>query len=130
MRVLTIHEISLIHDSVVTSTGGSLGLREPGLLAAISEKPFASFGGEDLYPTLFDKAAAIYEALCNYHVFVDGNKRTGITCLELFLELNGYQLNTTAKEKEVYTISLADSRPDLADVAYWIESHSKSNLGI
>jgi death on curing protein len=114
-----------IHDRLIEETGGSLGLREPGLLAAIVEKHHASFGGEDLYPTLADKSAAIFEALCNYHVFVDGNKRTAITCLEYFLFLSGQRLTASMAERERFTLQTASTHPDLGDVAKWIEQHSR-----
>jgi len=65
----------------------------------VTEKPRAGFGGVDLYPTLFDKAAAVFEALCNYHVFVDGNKRAAIAVLEYFLRQNGYSLLAGQKKK-------------------------------
>lgn len=118
-------EIVAIHDAIVEATGGSLGLREPGMLAAVAEKPMAGFGDHDLYPSLYDKAAALFEAICNYHVFVDGNKRTAIAVLEYFLNRNGYSLDATKDEKEKFTLSIATSNPDLADVAKWIEKHSK-----
>ncbi len=125
MSQLTSQDIIRIHDRVVELTGGSLGLREPGLLAAIVEKPNASFGGEDLYPALPDKAAALFEALCNYHVLVDGNKRTAITCLEYYLFLNTYQLTASQAEKEHFTLEVAGFHPDLADVAAWIHKNAK-----
>jgi len=125
MKLLTIQEIVTIHDSIIQETGGSLGVREPGLLAAISEKPRASFGGKDLYPTVFDKAAAIFEAICNYHVFIDGNKRTGIASLEYVLFKNGLKLSASAKEKENFTLHTATTNPDLGEVAAWIKRHAK-----
>lgn len=123
-RLLNASDILHIYDRVVEATGGSLGLREPGMLAAIADKPRASFGGENLYLELEDKAAAIFEALCNYHVFVDGNKRTAITCLEYFLHLNGRKLTANMAERERYTVKVATSRPDLASVAAWIKRHT------
>lgn len=125
MKFIDITEIVLIHDQIIEKIGGSSGLREPGLLAAISEKPHASFGGEDLYPSLFEKAAAIFEALCNYHVFVDGNKRTAITVLEYFLHINGYVLSVSNLAKEEFTLKVAMKKFDLAEVAKWIKEHSK-----
>lgn len=117
-------DILHIHDRLIEATGGSAGLREPGLLAAIADKPHAIFGGKDLYPEMYDKAAALFESLCNYHVFVDGNKRTAITSLEYYLYLNGQRLNRGSEERENFTIKVAASRPDLTEVANWIASHS------
>lgn len=125
MKFIEIDEIVFIHDRIIDEVGGSRGLREPGLLAAISEKPQASFGGKELYPSMFNKAAATFEALCNYHVFVDGNKRTAITVLEYFLHKNGYSLHASKADKEEFTLKTAAEKPDLADIAIWIKKHSR-----
>ncbi|MEX2014801.1 MAG: type II toxin-antitoxin system death-on-curing family toxin [Candidatus Saccharimonadales bacterium] len=125
MFYITPDEIVLIHDKIVEEIGGSLGVREPGLLEAIAAKPQASYGNAELYPTIYDKAAAIFEALCNYRVFVDGNKRTAIACLEYFLFKNGFVLKISSVKKEKFTLQTANSHPDLADVATWIETHIK-----
>lgn len=120
---ISTEDIVIMHDRIVTEIGGRLGIREPGLLTAIVEKPNASFGGADLYPSLFDKAAALFEAICNYHVFVDGNKRTAIATLEYFLHKQGLVLSANQREKEKFTLATASTNPDLADVAAWIEKH-------
>ena len=126
MKYLSVQEIVIIHDEIIAATGGSLGLREPNLLESASSKPQASFGGEDLYPDLFIKAAVLYESLCNYHVFIDGNKRTSAISMYRFLNLNGYDLTATNNELEHYTHSIAVNKPDIADIAIWINEHSKA----
>lgn len=126
MELLNTRDIVRIQDTIVQTTGGSLGLREPGLLEAIANKPHVGFGGQDLYPTLFDKAAAVFEALCNYHVFVDGNKRTAITCLEYILHLNNLRLTASADERERFVLQSATSRPEIAEVAAWIKANSRA----
>lgn len=118
-------DIAAIHDQIIEEIGGSPGLREPELLASIAAKPRAAFGGQDLYPTVFAKAAALYEALCNYHVFVDGNKRTAVIVLYRFLAINGYDLTAGNAELERYTLELATSLPDLAEVADWVKKHAR-----
>lgn len=124
MRYLEAIDITAMHDQIVAATGGSLGVREPELLESIAAKPHASFGGQDLYPTIFAKAAALYEALCNYHVYVDGNKRTSAIAMYRFLTINGYDLTATNGELEAFTLGMANSHPDLADVAKWIQDKS------
>ena len=124
MQYLEAAEIAAIHDQIVEATGGSLGIREPELLESIAAKPQAGFGGQELYPTLFAKAAALYEALCNYHVFIDGNKRTSAISMYRFLAINGNDLTATNEELEKFTLSMAKGHPDLADVAEWIQQHS------
>ncbi len=125
MKYVSVNDIVAIHDTIVNETGGSLGIREPGLLVSIAEKPKTSFSGQDLYPTIFTKTAALYEALCNYHVFIDGNKRTALIVMYRFLCVNGYDLTGTNKELEDYTVFVATTNPDIVDVAIWIKDHCK-----
>jgi death-on-curing protein len=125
MRFVSIGEIVAIHDRIISEIGGSPGIREPGLLAATAEKPQVSFGGDELYATIFDKAAALFEALVNYHVFVDGNKRTAIVTLEYFLYQNGLTLHADKMQKERFTLRTATDNPDLADIAAWIKRRTK-----
>jgi death-on-curing protein len=125
MRYLETTEINAIHDQIVEATGGSLGVREPGLLDSIAAKQMSSFGGHELYPGIFAKAAALYEALCNYHVFIAGNKRTSAIAMYRFLVLNGFKLTATIQELETYTFSIATTHPDLTDMTNWIKQHSQ-----
>ena len=127
MRYLEASEITAIHNQIVEATGGSLGVREAQLLESIAAKSQSTFAGQELYPTLFAKAAALYEALCNYHVYIDGNKRTSAIAMYRFLVINGYNLDVSNEDLENYTLSMATRHPDLADVATWIEQHSKKS---
>ena len=126
MRYLASKDILAIHEQIITELGGASGVRESELLASIAEKPQASFGGQDLYPDIYAKAASLYEALCNYHVFVDGNKRTAAMALYRFLFINDFDLTSTNNELERYTLALANGHPDLADVAAWIQTNSQT----
>ena len=125
MQYVTAENITTIHDRIIEATGGSFGIRENELLQSIILKPQAAFGGQDLYPSLYAKAAAVYEAHCDYRVFVGGNKCTAALTLYRFLNINDYDLTSTNKELEQYTLKVAMSQPDLADVAAWIKHHSK-----
>ena len=60
--------------------------------------PQASFGGEDLYPTIIDKAAALFHSLIFNHPFLDGNKRIGVLVMLTFLKMNNHPI--------LYTISI------------------------
>ena len=125
MNFLSSKEVIIIHDLAIKTFGGSTGIRESGLLDSIMAKPLASFDGRDLYEDLFAKIAAVYEALCKFHVFVDGNKRTAALVMYRMLAINGYDLSASNTELEMYTLKLAESRIDLSDVADWIRAHSK-----
>lgn len=75
MRYLSLQEVVSLHSLVIAQSGGSSGLRDRGALESAVAQPEASFGGEDLYPDLPSKAAALGHSLIQNHPFVDGNKR-------------------------------------------------------
>lgn len=123
MHYLSPAEISAINEEVTALTGGSSSVRETGLLESLSVKPQATFGGEDLYPDIFSKAAVLYEGIVNYHVFIDGNKRTGLAAMAAFLHANGYDLTAGNDELVEFTLRIATTNLDPADIALWIKSH-------
>ncbi len=125
MNYLSANEIAAINEVVIEQSGGSVGIREPGLLDSIAYKPSSGFGDHESYPGVFLKAAVLYEAIVNYHVFIDGNKRTGFATMARFLDMNGYKLDMTDLEIETYTVTIATTKMDLADIADWIKSHGK-----
>ena len=85
-------QILLIHDQLISETGGSSGLRDEGMLDSALNAPFQTFGGEDVYPSLQKKAARLCFGLVKNHPFVDGNKRIGAHAMLVFLALNGIEL--------------------------------------
>ena len=125
MLYISADDIVIIHDAIINEIGGSFGIREPGLLLSIAEKPKGNFSGQELYPDIFIKAAALYEGLCNYHVFIDGNKRTSAIAMYRFLYINGYELTATNKELVQYTLQITTTKPDIVDIAKWIKKHSR-----
>jgi death-on-curing protein len=124
MKYLTPEQVLFLHARLVDETGGSHGLRDLGLLEAATARPQATFGGKDLYPDLFSKAAALMESLIHNHPFVDGNKRTGIAAAALFLAQNGYRLTTSNAELEAFTRHVAQARPGVSEIADWLQVHS------
>lgn len=125
VQKIQVDEIILIHDRIIKATGGSLGLRESNLLVSVCNTPFGSFSGKELYPDIFLKAAVILNSLVNYHVFIDGNKRTGIAVMEYFMYKNCYTFTNSRLIKEEFVLHVATTNPDLADIASWIKKHSK-----
>jgi len=77
------------HELIITETGGLPGFREATLLHAAVARPFATFGGEELYPTDFEKAAALFHSLIKSHPFMDGTKRTAFATALFLLERLG-----------------------------------------
>ncbi len=125
MRYLSAAEILAIHDRVLEETRGSFGVRDENLLQSIAQRPKASFGGNEQFPTLFLKAAAYLESIATYHVFVDGNKRTAITVSSIFLALNGYSITLNIEETEEFILAVAQSNVKLDEIAAWLEKNSK-----
>ncbi len=82
-------------------------MRDRGALESALARPAATFGGEDLYPDIADKAAALIHSLALNHPFVDGNKRVAVAVAEVFLRANGLQLEATDDEIVELTLSVA-----------------------
>jgi len=78
-----------------------------------------TFGGEDLYPDIAAKVAALMHSLVMNHAFLDGNKRVGAHAAILFLELNGYDPNITPDELEIVTLSVARGDMDIEPLTIW-----------
>lgn len=125
IQYLSAETILVLHSEIIDATGGSHGVRDAGLLAAIVHKPKATFGGNDLYPNVFIKAAVYFESVVNYHVFVDGNKRTGITACARFLYQNGYNLAVANSEMEKFVLSVSAEKIEIPTIAAWLKSHTK-----
>lgn len=126
MRYLTSEQILFIHTRLIAETGGSHGLRDLAQLESAVARPQATFDGKELFPDLFLKAAALLNSLINHHPFVDGNKRTGITAVALFLRANGRQLTARTTELEEFTMQAATSHPDLPILADWLHRNSQT----
>jgi death on curing protein len=107
MRYLTIEEVLRLHDRVIERTGGSAGVRDRGALESAVAQPQMTFSGDDLYPTLPEKAATLCFSLAMNHPFVDGNKRTAHAAMEVFLILNGFEIRSSVDEQEAMMLSLA-----------------------
>lgn len=107
IRYLTKDEVVELHRRSLQQFGGRPGLRDDGLLDSAVAQPHAAFGGQELYPSLAQKAAAFGFSLINNHPFVDGNKRAGFAALAVFLELNGKQLVCSADEGEAVVLAVA-----------------------
>jgi death-on-curing protein len=125
VKYLLPEQVLFIHARLINETGGAHAVRDVGLLLAALARPQATFDGQDLYPDLFSKAAALLESLLQNHPFVDGNKRTGITSAAMFLRLNGCKLTVSnaALEKFVFVVVL--EHPPIPEIAKWFKSNSQ-----
>jgi len=125
MKYLTAEQVLFIHARLIAETGGEHGVLDLGLLQSAVARPQASFDGQDLYPGLFPKAAALLESLIGNHAFVDGNKRTAITTVGLFLQRNGCRLTVSNQELEDFTLQCAQHLVSLDQMILWFESQSE-----
>ena len=120
MRYLTLGEVLALHQRLLDQAGGGQGLRDLGALESAVAQPRMTFGGEDLYPDLASKAAALGFALIQNHPFVDGNKRVGHAALETFLLLNGQELVSSVDEAEHTILGVAAGTVSREALGAWI----------
>lgn len=90
-------------------------IRDIGLLEAASGRAQASAFGEDAYPTLHEKAAALMHSIARNHPLVDGNKRLALAATIAFLGINGVRL--TLSENEAYDLTIAVATGEVDDVS-------------
>jgi death on curing protein len=128
MIYITPEQVLFIHARLIAETGGLHGVHDLALLESAVARPQASFSGKDLYDGLFAKAAALLESLVNNHPFVDGNKRTGITAVAIFLRMNGFLIKVANKDIEKFTLAVANKRLNLDGMTAWLaKSCEKTN---
>ena len=127
MRYLSAQDILVMHAKLVDETGGAHGVRDLGLLASLTERPKTSFGGKEIYKTIFEKAATYLESLAKYHVFIDGNKRTAITSCARFLYINGYGFAAKDGEIEKFVLKIIEKDLHVEEITRWVKQHSKKN---
>ena len=125
MKYLSAEQVLFIHARLIEETGGSHGIRDLGMLLSAVGRPQASFDNQDLYPDVFNKAAALMESLIRIHPFIDGNKRTGITAAGLFLYRNGYRLAASNADVVTITMQIAQSHGSLETLALWFRDNSR-----
>lgn len=83
------------------------------------------FGGRELYRGVFQKAAVYVQSLAQYHVFVDGNKRTAVAASARFLYLNGYEMTATNIEVEQFVLRVVTKKLALESISEWLRIHSR-----
>ncbi|GAB3351502.1 type II toxin-antitoxin system death-on-curing family toxin [Modestobacter lapidis] len=102
----------------VLALAGQAAIRDVGLLASAVARPQATVFGEDAYPDLYTKAAALLHSLAGNHALVDGNKRLAWRACAVFLGLNGHRPHATQAEVVELVVAVADgSLNDVATIA-------------
>lgn len=124
--MILVDDVLKLHEASIEDFGGANGIRDLGLLESAIARPFQTFGGECLYLTAFEKAAALGESLVINHPFVDGNKRTGIICVIALL--NEFNIIFTATQEDVYnfTIQISTGEIKFEEIVEWLKNNTKT----
>ena len=123
MIKLSKKQILMLHTQLIQQTGGSDGVRDYNLLDFALENPFQSFGRDELYPTIWAKAARLGYGLIKNHCMIDGNKRIGTHAMLVFLALNGIELKYTQKELYETILDVAAGNIEYEGLLQWVLDH-------
>jgi len=125
MNVLSLEQLLEIYALVVKATGGSAGLRDLGRLEAAIAVQTQNVFGEELYPDLIDKAAALVRGVIADYPFVDGNKRTAMLAGLTLLEINGIRFAANPGEIEDFAVLVATDKLDVPSIVAWLREHTR-----
>jgi len=124
MRYLSLSEVLELHHGIISSSGGSRGIRDIKALESSINQPLLTFDQKDLYPDIVTKAAAICFFLVMNHPFVDGYKRVGHAAMETFLVLNGYEIIANVDDQEKVMLELASGELTREKSTAWLNKHT------
>ena len=108
----------------MAQSGGAVGIRDLASLESAVAQPRMTFGNIALYATAVEKAAALGFSLIQNHPFVDGNKRTGHAAMEMFLLLNGQEIEANVEEQVQVILQVASGHMDREAFTQWLGDHS------
>jgi len=123
MRYLTIAEVLETYQRVMQQSGGLVGIRDLGALESAIAQPYMTFDGNELYPSLAEKATALGFSLIQNHPFADGNKRTGHATMAAFLVVNDYEISASVDEQVEVILSVASGKLDREGFTDWLSNH-------
>ncbi len=114
MEHLAVEDLLSVAEEVL----GAIELRDIGLLDSAAHRPRASVFGQDAYPAIHEKAAALLDAVVGHHALVDGNKRLGWAATVVFYDLNGLELDPpTVDEAVELVVAVAAGHIELGKLA-------------
>ena len=117
-----------IHDILIDKFGGSKGIRDIGSLLSALARPYATFDQQELYPTIIEKAAAIFESIIINHPFIDGNKRLAYVLMRLVLLESDFDISATQNEKYEMTIAASKGELKNEEIKLWIKDKLINNI--
>ena len=121
IRYLSAADIYVINEKIV---GHRPNVRDRKLLRSAADRPAIRVFGEEQFPTLLDKAAAILHSIAYHHLFSDGNKRTAREAVILFLEANGYQHTWQADEAQAFILEVAQGTHEVEVISEWLATYT------
>ena len=128
MTVFSKEKVLLLHQYIASETGGSVGVRDEGLLESALQGAFATFDGKELYPTKIEKAARICASLVGNHAFLDGNKRIGMYVMLTFLEVNGLLVECSDADIVEAGLALAAGKMGYEELRDWLSARVKLSV--
>lgn len=120
----TLQDIYELHTQLENAFVLSSGVRDENLLASAVNTPFQTFMGNDLYPSLYDKAAQLCYGIANNHPFTDGNKRTALHSMYVYLIINGFDITATQQDVENMIIDVASGNMTNTELAQWLRDNT------
>jgi len=119
----TLQDIYELHTQLENTFVLSSGVRDENLLASAVNTPFQTFMGNDLYPSLYDKAAQLCYGIANNHPFMDGNKRTALHSMYVYLIINGFDIMATQQDVENMIIDVAAGNMTNTELVQWLQKN-------
>ena len=120
----TVQDIYELHIQLEDTFILSSGVRDENLLASAVNTPFQTFMGNDLYPSIYDKAAQLCYGIANNHPFTDGNKRTALHSMYVYLIINGFDITATRQDVENMIIDIAAGNMTNTELAQWLRENT------
>ena len=120
----TIQDIYELHNQLEDAFILSSGVRDENLLASAVNTPFQTFMGNDLYASIYDKAAQLCYGIVKNHPFTDGNKRTALHSMYVYLIINGFDITATQQEVENLIIDVAAGKMTNTELANWLRENT------
>lgn len=126
VRYLSVQEVIAINVAMVQkySPREDVGVKDGGMLESAVFRPQSSAFGEEAYPSLFEKAAALFQSLGQNHPFQNANRRTAFTALVIFLRLNDYSFVMDQKAAEDFTVNMVNHHYEFQELAQVIQQYS------
>lgn len=120
----TIQDIYELHNQLEETFILSSGVRDENLLASAVNTPFQTFMGNDLYPSIYDKAAQLCYGIVKNHPFTDGNKRTALHSMYVYLIINGFDITASQQEVENLIINVAAGNMTNIELVQWLRDNT------